>query len=150
MSERFREIVWPYALGCIAGCVHAIWFLSSFPVDSEILAASISMGSIFCGFLATSKAVVLGMQSPRIERLRSTRFFGLFLNYLEAAIWISLLYCGFNLFGYLVHRETFPAWYGPIWSGFTVLTMATFLQITRFVMQMVHLVDMDSREANGK
>ena len=128
MSRKFEQI-YPYVFALLFS-VGFRYFHCSFPKGRDILSASITMGAIFTGFLATLKAIVVSLQGSKIEALRKTNFFGLLLNYLQQAVWMSLLYCGFALGGFFYEPEKPPAWFGVVWIFLSAATLLTFQRVS--------------------
>jgi len=90
--RRKTERTYPYLLAILAALI--FWLARfSFPQGQDILSASITVGAVFTGFLATLKSIVISLQGSKIESLRKTKFFPLLLCYLREAIWMSLAYC---------------------------------------------------------
>ena len=82
------EKIWPYLL---AAAIGSLWYFLGldFPSDPSILSASITLGAILTGFLATSKAILMTLDSPIMQRIRGTDYINLLTAYLAQAIWWS-------------------------------------------------------------
>ncbi len=139
--NRTTERLYPYATALAAAA--AYWRLTPrFPVGEGILAASITLGAIFVGFLATVMSIVLTIQSAKIEELRKTRFFGLMIDYLQEAIWSALVYCAICLIGFFLlssppANSTPPTWFCVAWVFLSLSTFLTFLRITRALLCLI-------------
>ena len=125
---RFVERTYPYVLA-LAGA-GLFWYRRiSLPTSGQdILSASITLGSIFTGFLATAQSIVVSFQSPRFETFRATKFYPLMLGYLQEAIWASLTYCAIALLGYFYEPAQRPAWFASSWMFLTVLSLTSFFR----------------------
>lgn len=134
--RRICERVYPYLFALAAGLI--FWRRQiAFPTGHDILSASIPMGAIFTGFLATLESMVITIQHPKVETLRSTKFFGLLLSYLQEAIWMSLLYCAWGLFGFFYDERHPPTWFGPIWVGLSFATLLTFYRVSSILIALI-------------
>lgn len=133
---RYIERSYPYILPLLVAA--AFWRAHlSFPVGQDILSASITMGAIFTGFLATLKSIVISLQSPKIENLRKTKFFGLLLSYLQEAIWLSLLFCACCLSGFFYDPAHPPQWFGVLWAFFVSATLLTFHRVSSILIALI-------------
>jgi len=133
---RYLERSYPYLIPLIAAAV--FWRAHfSYPTGQDILSASITMGAIFTGFLATLKSIVISLQSPRIENLRKTKFFGLLLSYLQEAIWLSLLFCACCLSGFFYDPLHPPSWFGVLWVFLACATLLTFHRVSSILIALI-------------
>ncbi len=141
MSPRSIERSYPYVVaGLISALVHWLWQIP-FPKGHDLLSASITIGAVFTGFLATLKSIVMSVQAPSFEKIRQVKpFFDLLLNYLQESIWMSLGYCFWCLMGYFVAKETtdaIPAWFACGWVFLTIATLLTFQRVSRILIQLM-------------
>jgi hypothetical protein len=135
MRRKFERI-YPYVFALLAAAI--FWRAHfSFPTGRDILSASITMGAIFTGFLATLESMVVGLQNPKIENLRKTKFFNLLLSYLQEAIWMSLLYCGWNLLGFFYDALNPPVWFGRAWVALSFATLLTFYRVSSILIALI-------------
>lgn len=137
--NRTTERLYPYALSLFAmGLYH--YKAGRFPVGEGILGASITIGAIFVGFLATVMSIVLTIQSAKIKELRATFFFGLMVRYLQEAIWVSLAYCAISLCGFFILTQPpgpLPFWFRNTWVLLSCCTFLTFFRITQALLGLV-------------
>lgn len=126
------ERVYPYLLMLAALLLWCRLDLS-FPKTDPILSATLSTAGIFVGFLATSKAILLSMNSPIIDRLRSSGYMAVLASYIAQAIWLNLLLCMFNVFGYFKVQE--ESWYGAIWVSLAVGGISSFIRVTHVMLK---------------
>ena len=137
---RIFERIYPYAVA--VGLAIGFWCAHlSFPKGQDILSASITLGAVFTGFLATLNSMVIGLQGPRIKRFKSTKFFLLLLQYLKEAIWLSLIFCALCLGGFFYDAENPPRWFGAIWVLFGVATLLTFQRVSHVLVQLIQTAD---------
>lgn len=128
MSSRVFERLYPYIIPIVLVGA-ALRFEIKFPQSNEILSASITMGSIFIGFLATAKSILLGLQTPGFEQIRRTKFFPLLITYLKEAIYCSLIYCCACLFAFFFAHDY--SWVVATWAYLTAATLLTFIRVVR-------------------
>jgi hypothetical protein len=134
--SRSSERVYPYLISLLGAGL--FWYLSlPFPKGQDILSASITVAAVFVGFLATSESIVISLQSPTIEHFKATKFFPLLLQYLQEAIWISLTYCAFSLFGFFHNADAPPHWFGPIWVFLSIATLLAFQRISQALIRLL-------------
>lgn len=135
MSRAFERI-YPYLFGLLA--TGLFWhFNVSFPKGQDILSASITLGAVFIGFLATSESIVISLQSPKMAEFKATKFFRLCLQYLREGIWTALIYCAVSLTGFFYKIDTPPPWFGPVWIFLCVSTLLTFQRVSSSLMNLL-------------
>src|SRR5690348_17347161 len=133
LMVRFFEGVYPYVVGILIAGIF-VWIHAKFPAEREILTASITIGAIFIGFLATAEAIVISLQGPRAEQFRGTKFFGVLLRYTQESIIVSIVYCCTCLAGYFAEEGKLPLWYGAAWVFLTTASILTFHRVSRILM----------------
>ena len=133
MTRTFERI-YPYLLPAFVagGMAH---YSVSLPCGNDILNASITMGAIFIGFLATAKSIMLGLQTRSFEIIRGTDFFRLLVTYLKEAIYIALAYCVLCLVIFFIKDR--PPYIAALWGYFTVATILGFFRIVHVFMVLV-------------
>jgi hypothetical protein len=134
--SRNAERIYPYG----AAIVLAVLFWGthlSFPVGQDILSASITLGAVFTGFLATLNSMVIGLQGPRMRRFKNTKFFLLLLVYLKEAIWSSLAFCALSLGGFFYDPTKPPSWFGIVWVLLGVTTILTFQRASSVLVRLI-------------
>jgi hypothetical protein len=128
--HRVWEQLYPYLIAAAAAA--AFWrYGVPFPAQRDILGASVTVGAVFVGFIATSEAIVVSLQGPIAEEFRATAFYFLLLRYTQEAIWVSILYCALALAGYFLPEHKAPQVYGAAWVFMTVAALTTFYRISR-------------------
>jgi len=105
------------------------------PLKADILSSSLTIGAILTGFLATSKAILMTLDSPIMKRLRETSYILQLVSYLRQAIWLSFSYCIISLIGFFgVYLQT---WYGYVWLFLGVSAAISFIQITNIMLKTI-------------
>lgn len=135
---RFFERSYPYLFGVLAACVYA-WYSFPFPKGEEILSSSITVAAIFTGFLATTKSLVISIESAPMKELRKTRFLNLLVSYLREAIYSSLFMGLVGMLGFFQDAHNQPKWYGIMWTGSLVITLLTFTRVTNSLLKIIEM-----------
>lgn len=133
-----KSISWeqfaPYILACAASF---IWyqFKLELPASTDILSSSLTLGAILTGFLATSKAILMTLDSPIMERLRETQYIDDVVSYLSQAIWLSFAFCIISLIGFFLQKDT--SFYGIIWIFFGASSAGAFIRVTNIMLKII-------------
>lgn len=136
--NRKLEQSYPYLVAlAVSGAAH--YGTVKFPKGENILSASITMGAIFTGFLATAKSILISLQGKGFEQLKKTPFFGVLVDYLKEAIWLSMVYCMISLVGFFLDTNAYPAWFTSLWFFFTVSSILAFSRIIGVLLQIIRL-----------
>ena len=134
--KRTIERSSPYA-GAVAAAAGYYYGGFSFPKGQDILSASITIGAIFTGFLATSKSLIISIDTPAMTELRKTRFFDLMMQYLREALYASLLLGSFGIAGFFYDHQSPPRWYGVVWIFLIISTFLTFIRVTNAFLELI-------------
>lgn len=134
--NRKIEQAYPYFVPTLIAVAFWYWHVPV-PKGEEFLSASITVGAIFTGFLATSKSILIGLQSENFDRFKKTKFFPILVSYLRQAIFISLMYCGICLAGFAWADKCFPDWYQAVWVWFTTATFLSFYRVTQVTLNLI-------------
>lgn len=129
------EKVFPYVFALGAG---GLWFFLDikFPVEKDILAASLTVGAILTGFLATAKALLLTLDTPIMQRIKDTDYWLDLSNYLKEAIWSCFLLCTFPMLGYFLDTKQ-SLWFGELWVMVAVLAACSFVRVTNIILKII-------------
>jgi hypothetical protein len=134
--SRWLERLYPFLVPL--SLAYSFWRMKiPFPQGQDVLSASITMGAVFTGFLATLKTIVISLQSPRIELLRQTKFFSLLITYLQEAVWMSLIFCMWGLGGFFYDQTKPPTWFGAVWVFCAAATILTFLRVSSILVSLI-------------
>ncbi|MEW5248652.1 hypothetical protein [Microbulbifer discodermiae] len=131
MKLKFEK-AYPYILAIIAG---SLWWIINigFPSDNAIISSTLSVSGIFVGFLATSKAILISMNSPLVCELRKSGYINELVSYIGQAIWFNLIFCTANVVGYFVNRAA--EWYSIIWISLAVGSLLAFVRVTHIMLK---------------
>ena len=132
--QIFFEKTAPYIL---AAAFSFCWwkFDISIPADKSVLGASLTLGAILTGFLATSKAILMTLDSPIMQRIRGTTYLDDLVSYLGQAIWLSFGFCIISLVGFFINATSYV--YGFIWIFIGVASAGAFIRVTNIMLQIV-------------
>lgn len=125
MSVAF-ERYWPIALATAGGMGYHYADVQPLRPE-EVLSSSISIGSIFAGFVATEKAIIISLPNSVARTLLNSAYRSTLLSYINVAILSSLALCVLSFLGYF---HQFSLSFGTVWSVVATLSIATFLRVT--------------------
>ena len=104
ISSIFWERAYPYIVSTIVTVIW-LWPLGSpFPAQIELLmGASVTVGSVFGGFLGASKAIILSIKSSAVfERLKSSGYLENLFDYLRTGVVAALAFIILSIIGYFI------------------------------------------------
>jgi hypothetical protein len=132
---RLIEGSWPY-LAAVLVTVGWYWPLGApFPVPAGgLLGAALMATAVIVGFLATAKAVMLGVaSSDAFKRLRDAGFIGSLFRYLFEAVWFGIGFLVYSVLGFFLDHASEPIarWYPPIWVLLGALVILLYARITQ-------------------
>ena len=128
----YIEKYYPYIGGLVAA--FAWWgFSMEFPPTriNAILSASLTLGAITTGFLATAKAILLSLDGKAIMTdLRKSGYIENLVSYLAQAIWLSFAFCILTLSGFFMPGTTsLPTVYETLWFSFGACAALAFARV---------------------
>lgn len=132
MTGLIAERIYPYVVALAASMV---WFASGafFPAETDILASTLSVSGVLVGFLATSKAILLSMNSPVLRQLRTSGYIHDLVSYIAQAIWVNLAFCALNVVGYFLASR--GEIFGAIWVFAAVAGGLCFIRVTHILLK---------------
>jgi len=133
MSKKLLfEKLYPFLFGVIAA---VLWWESdvAFPAADAIISSTLSVSGIFVGFLATSKAILISMNSPLVSDLKKSGYIHELVSYIGQAIWLNLSFCTFNVIGYFGNQS--QHWYAVVWVALAVTSLMAFIRVTHIMLQ---------------
>lgn len=102
-------------------------FNISLPSNDSLLSSTLGVSGVLVGFLATSKAILIAMNSKIIDDLRSSGYMVFLVSYIGQAIWLNLSFCTMNVSGFF-QDQTQP-WYSGIWIALAVGSLLSFMRV---------------------
>ena len=138
--SRFAERIYPYGIAIVGAAAFWHW-KRAFPEGQDILSASITLGAVFAGFLATLNSMVIGLQGSKMRRFKNTQFFMLLLKYIKEAVWTSLIFCALCLIGFFYDPQHPPNWFGTVWVLCGTATLFTFGRVSSVLINLIQSAD---------
>lgn len=138
-KSQFFEHYHPYIIGVIIASV-CYRFGFVLPSDNAFFASSLTIGAILSGFMATSKAILMTLNTPVMERIRDTGYLDDLVSFLKSALWSGLFFSIFSLAGYFLdgiqesNKENIRFYYGLIWVFLGVVATLTFIRMTNIML----------------
>lgn len=134
MTSLFLEKIAPYVLAVVAVIAwHA--FDVKLPAGNEFLSASMTLGAILTGFLATAKAILMSFNSDIMNRIMETDYKNDLVSYLSQAIWLSFAFCITSLFGFFLERD--DLFFELAWVFFGVGAGGCFIRVTNIMLKII-------------
>ncbi|MFQ2325304.1 hypothetical protein ACK313_08120 [Aeromonas dhakensis] len=130
----YVEKLYPYVLASGASFAW-FYFKMSFPVGNDILSASLTIGAILTGFLATAKTLLMTLDTPVMNRIRSTAYAQDLASYLGEAIWLCFGFCVLAMVGYFC--STSKLWYGVVWIFISIAASFAFIRVTTIMLKII-------------
>jgi hypothetical protein len=134
MKSIYLEKYAPYILAFECAFIW-VSFGMNLPQENDILSASLTLGAILTGFMATSKAILMTLDSPIMHRLRDTEYINDVVLYLSQAIWLSFSFCIISLVGFFVDKGSM--FYGTIWVLIGVASAGAFIRVTEIMLKII-------------
>lgn len=134
-----------YIPSVVALAVMGLWWLCDAHLpngEKEFLAAALSVGAIFTGFIATAQAILMALPTDSVMgRLRSSNYISDLIDYIGSALRGGILFCISCLAGfYLVESSTATKfWFGMWWCFWGVYTLLTFHRVTNIIMKIMRI-----------
>jgi hypothetical protein len=123
----------PYLLALI-GAVAWYWFEPTFPKGDDILSASLSVGAILVGFLATAKSLLMTLDTPVLQRLAAAGYIKDIASYMREGIYSLFAYCAWSMLGFFVGTKCL--WFGIVWIFLIVAGSFNFLRVTQILLKL--------------
>lgn len=128
---------YPYLAGALAAL--AWWLVEPgfHAGSSDILSASLTVGSILTGFLATSKAILLSLSDTAIMKdLKRSKYLRDLVSYLAQAIFFSFGYAVISLVGFFLNGNQI---YWLLWVAVGVTAALTFVRVVSIQLKILAL-----------
>ena len=131
------ERLYPAILGIIATAT--VWVVDgALPITESyragLLSASISASTIFVGFIATSKSILMALPKDGIrKRIHESGYIEELVNYLNQAMTGNLAFCVLNIAGFFPATQA-AHWFLPVWCGLGAFGISAFWRMGRVMM----------------
>lgn len=129
------ERLGPYVLAALSA---TLWWLTdmTLPIADGVLGASLTLGAILTGFLATAKTIVMSaIESPVMLRVKKAGYLPDLISYLKQAIWLSFTFCIVCLVGFFIVNSHHL--YGLAWIFTGVSAGAAFIRVTNLLLKII-------------
>lgn len=133
MTPLAWENYHPYILALI-GAIAWYWFDIRFPSGNDILSASISVGAILVGFLATAKSLLMTLDTPVLRRLANAGYIKDIASYMRQGIYVLFIFCGLCMSGFFINTDAI--WFGVLWFTLIIMGTLNFLRVTRILLKL--------------
>ena len=134
--RRIFERIYPYVVGGLSALFFQ-YFVDEFPSGEGIHSATITLGAILTGFLATVKSIAISTDNVSMRRLKETKFFPLLISYLREAIYCALLFSMLGLIGFFQDYNNISHLFGLIWFAFVGINFGTFIRVTHNLINII-------------
>lgn len=126
------EKLYPYIIATIATY---LWYELgiSLPSSDSILSSTLTVSGIFVGFLATSKAILLSMDSSIIQDLKNSGYINDLVSYIGQAIWLNLAFCVLTVVGYFIDQTCIS--YSLSWIALVTCSLVSFIRVTDIMLK---------------
>lgn len=124
-------------------CVVAwLYFSPPFAPDlKEFFAASVSVGAIFAGFLATAKAILMAMPPGSVmDAIRKSNYIENLVGYIRDAVYGAIAFVVISFAGFFVISSApsvIPVWYPPGWLFLGVFSLTAFLRVCHLLFKIL-------------
>lgn len=119
-----------------------------FPKNNELFAASLTFFGILLGFLATTKALLLGMKSDVIEKLTESNLMPRLIDYSSQTIWMCIFTCIVNIVCFFIKKDSAILQF--LWYIATILSIFLFIRVTNTLLQILKTHYKSSEERSRK
>jgi len=126
------ERLYPYIIALISAFLwnqHHIVF----PKGDSIISSTLTVSGIFVGFLATSKSILISMNSSIISEIKKSGYMNDLVSYIGHAIWSNLAFCSFNVIAYFI--DTSSKLFGSLWVFIGVSSLFCFIRVTHIMLK---------------
>src|SRR5215207_4867409 len=117
MKSLHFEQWWPYASAITVLACWALILGFPFPNNPDpLMGASGTIASVLVGFLATAKAVILGITGSEVfKKLKAAGYSNLLFSYLSQAVFGGIVLLVVSTFGFFFPRQPPPLWFQYLW-----------------------------------
>ena len=137
------EKAWPYLAGAVFSLGWYFFLGARFPthVDNLMLATG-TTSAVIVGFLATAKAIVLGLtNTPTFRALKDTGYSTILFRYFFEAILLGMLLLIFSIAGFFLpdngSQPQAPLWFAATWMFLGTCSVFGYLRVVRVLFKLV-------------
>ena len=134
------ERYYPHVISLACG---VIWYRlgQKLPMDEkEFLAAALSLGAVFTGFIATAQAILMALPSDSVmAQMRTAGYIPDLVRYIAAALMGGILFCILCLIGFFLLSATplIKLYFSTTWLVIGVFGLLTFHRVTYILLRIM-------------
>lgn len=138
MTELFWEKYWPYF---VAALISASWFhflQHHFPSPPDnLLLATGTAAAVLIGFLATAKAIVLGLtNSPVFQAIKHTGYNAVLFRYFFEAVVFGTAALVISITGLFLPNPN-PVWFATTWIVVATIAILDYLRVVSVLFRLI-------------
>jgi len=92
-----------------------------------------TVSGILAGFLATSKALLIAIDTPLKKGLKNSGYMKDLISYIQWAILSTITFCVVNIIGFFIGPT--GQVYGLVWAFFGITSLFSFLRVTLIMLK---------------
>jgi len=139
MSALIREKLGPYlgAAIALAGWYYGLHAVFP-PKPDNLMLATGTASAVLIGFLATAKAIVLGLtNSPLFHALKETGYHKILFRYFFEAVVAGTLLLVVSVAGFFFKEGDMPLWFDVCWVAIAITAMLNYLRIVSVLFKLI-------------
>ena len=138
MSGLLVEKSWPYVITLLVVICWFHFLQHHFPNPSDdLMLATGTAAAVLIGFLATAKAIVLGLTSTAVfKALKDTGYHSILFHYFFEAIVFGTGALVISIVGFFL-PEPKPVWFAIIWVAIATVALFNFLRVVGFLFKLI-------------
>ena len=131
MNPLQREKYWPYAATAVVALAWHYCLYSRFPEEpNDLMLATGTASAVLIGFLATAKAIILGLTgTPVFKALKDSGYHTILFRYLFEATATGLLLLVLSVVGFFFPKDKMPLWFDHLWVIAAASALFTFMRV---------------------
>jgi hypothetical protein len=139
MTSLLFEKTWPCAGALIITLLWCQFFDAHFPTElSGFLTVSGTVAAVFIGFLATAKAVILGLsQSEIFAVIKRTGYSSLLISYMFQTSIAAIALLVLSLCGFFLPTQPIPFWFSYCWMLTATASILLYLRIASVLYKLI-------------
>lgn len=138
MSELTREKLWPYLASVVVSGAWYFCLQHHFPdPDDNLMLATGTAAAVLIGFLATAKAIVLGLTgSPVFQAIKSTGYTAVLFRYFFEAIVFGSAALAISIAGFFLPNPA-PTWFAVSWVLIATTAIFDYLRVVQVLFTLI-------------
>jgi hypothetical protein len=139
MTALAFEGVLPYLTTTIVVVVWYFWLGAVFPSKPDnLLLETGTAAAVLIGFLATAKAIVLGLaNSPIFRSLKETGYSNILFRYFFEAVVAGTLLLIASVIGFFFPESGPPKWFEVVWIAVATAAITNYLRVVGVLFKLI-------------